>query len=163
MDKVNKDNVQKRLKELIEKKPKSKREPVPEYSIAAEPESLYNGKDEEMSEEDVLRRYLSLSEKQSKLTTQIKEEMEELDKKTLAKYPTLTEDEVKQLVVDDKRLESINISITSEMERISQRLALRIKELAVRYEATLPQHNIEVAALEEKVNAHLIKMGFEWK
>jgi len=47
----------------------------------------------------------------------------------------------------------------TEMERISQ----RIKELAERYETTLPQQTDEMKLLEEKVNAHLAKMGFAWK
>lgn len=97
------------------------------------------------------------------MNTQIKTAAEELDKKTLAKYPTLTEDDVKQLVINDKWMTSIKKSIQTEMERISQRLTLRIKELAERYETPLPQQNMEVAVLEEKVNAHLIKMGFVWK
>ncbi len=163
MDKVNKPNVQKRLKELTERKPKAKKEPVPEFSMAAEPETQLGEQAEEMSEHDVLVLYLSLNEKQSKLSAQIKEAIEELDKKTLAKYPALTEDNVKQLVVDDKWIASIQKAVYSEMERISQRLAQRIKELADRYETTLPQQTMDVAALEEKVNAHLIKMGFEWK
>jgi len=48
------------------------------------------------------------------------------------------------------------------MESISQRLTQRIKELAERYETPLPKQNSEVAKLEERVNAHLQKMGFVW-
>jgi type I restriction enzyme M protein len=48
------------------------------------------------------------------------------------------------------------------MDRISQRLTQRIKELAERYETPLPQQNQQVAALEQAVNAHLHKMGFAW-
>jgi type I restriction enzyme M protein len=43
------------------------------------------------------------------------------------------------------------------MERISQRLTQRIKELAVRYETPLPRQSSEVATLEERVNVHLQK------
>jgi type I restriction enzyme M protein len=163
MDKVNKANVQKRLKEFVEKKPKAKKEPVAEYSMAAEPETPFGDQQEEMSEHDVLVLYLSLNEKQSKLAALVKEAIEELDKKTLAKYPVLTEVEIKQLVVDDKWMASVQKAINSEMDRISQRLTLRIKELAERYDTTLPQHNKDVSVLEERVNAHLIKMGFAWK
>ena len=58
---------------------------------------------------------------------------------------------------------SIQKAIQTEMERISQRLTQRIKELAERYETPLPQQNKNVTAQEEKINAHLIKMGFAWK
>ena len=46
------------------------------------------------------------------------------------------------------------------MERISQRLTQRIKELAERYETPLPRQTNEVKLLEEKVNKHLEMMGF---
>ena len=54
-------------------------------------------------------------------------------------------------------------NIKTEMERISQRLTQRIKELAERYETPLPQQTADVAALEQKVIAHLQNMGFVWK
>jgi type I restriction enzyme M protein len=78
----------------------------------------------------------------------------------LERYQTLTEDDIKQLVVDDKWLTSIERSVKTEMERISQRLTGRIKELAERYETPLPQQTAEVDSLETKVMAHLANMGF---
>src|SRR5262249_21623782 len=47
-----------------------------------------------------------------------------------------------------------------EMERISQALTQRVKELAERYETSLPQMVSRVAEMEEKVNCHLERMGF---
>lgn len=137
MEKVNKANVQKRLKDI--KKDKEAKDEV-----------------------KILETYLKLTEEQGELSGKIKEAIAELDKNTLAKYPTLTEDEIKQLVVDDKWMTSIEKSIKSEMERISQRLTQRIKELAERYETPMPVQTKEVADLEKKVNAHLKQMGFVW-
>ena len=68
----------------------------------------------------------------------------------------------KVLVVDDKWLAAITQAIQGEMERISQRLANRIKELAERYETPLPIQQQAVADLETKIKAHLEKMGFAW-
>jgi type I restriction enzyme M protein len=85
-----------------------------------------------------------------------------LDIKVIERYKTLTETEIKQLVVDDKWMASIERSVKTEMERISQRLTQRIKELAERYETPLPKQTTDVAELEEKVTAHLQKMGFVW-
>jgi type I restriction enzyme M protein len=85
-----------------------------------------------------------------------------LDKKLLEKYATITEEEIKQLVVENKWIASIENTVKNEMQRISQRLAGRIKELAERYESPLPVILNEVEELEEKVNDHLAKMGFEW-
>jgi type I restriction enzyme M protein len=81
----------------------------------------------------------------------------------MERYKTLTEDDIKQLVVDDKWMASIERSVKTEMERISQRLTQRIKELAERYETPLPKQTKDVADLENKVTAHLQKMGFVWE
>jgi len=73
------------------------------------------------------------------------------------------QDEIKTLVVDDKWMATIAKDIHTEMDRISQRLTQRIKELAERYETPLPKQTVEVSELEKRVNGHLEKMGFVWK
>ena len=88
---------------------------------------------------------------------------EDLDAKLDANYPRLSEDEIKTLVVDDKWLAALDAVIQSEMDRISQSLTQRVKELAERYETPLPQVSERVNELEEKVNRHLERMGFAWK
>ena len=65
-----------------------------------------------------------------------------------AKYPKLTEAEIKTLVVDDKWLAALDAAIHGEMDRISQALTQRVKELAERYETPLPQMISRVADLE---------------
>lgn len=151
LDKVNKANVQKRLKELLDAKPKRKKQKL---AIAAEPEQSYG-------EQAILKQYLELYEKQTELNKIIKEANADLDKKVIERYKTLTEIEIKQLVVDDKWMASIESSVKTEMERISQRLTQRIKELAERYETPLPKQTDEVKLLEERVNKHLEMMGFK--
>jgi type I restriction enzyme M protein len=111
----------------------------------------------------VLELYLKLLDDQTELNKKIKEAIADLDIKVIERYKTLTETEIKQLVVDDKWMASIERSVKTEMERISQRLTQRIKELAERYETPLPDLNQEVEALESTVSAHLEKMGFVWK
>ena len=106
--------------------------------------------------------YIVLSEKISTLKSALKILEEELDIKALAKYPTLTEAEVKTIVINDKWLPAVEMTVKTEMERVSQQLTGRIKELIERYETPLPELNKQVKLLEEKVNAHLIKMGFVW-
>lgn len=150
LDKVNKANVQKRLKELLAVKPKAKKQTL---AIAAEPEAAYG-------EQAVLELYLKLLDDQTELNKKIKETIADLDKKVIERYKTLTETEIKQLVVDDKWMTSIERSVKTEMERISQRLTQRIKELAERYETPLPLQTKELKLLEEKVNKHLEIMGF---
>lgn len=151
LDKVNKANVQKRLKELLAAKPKAK---MQNLAVAAEPEAAYG-------EQAVLELYLKLSDDQTELNKKIKEAIADLDIKVIERYKTLTEDEIKQLVVGDKWMASIERSVKTEMERISQRLTQRIKELAERYETPLPKQTSNVKLLEEKVTKHLKMMGFE--
>jgi type I restriction enzyme M protein len=111
---------------------------------------------------DVLQSYLDFVDKDTQVKAKIKKALADLDKKVIERYKTLTVDEIKQLVVDDKWMTVLERDVKTEMERISQRLTQRIKELAERYETTLPQQTTEVASLESKVYAHLQKMGFVW-
>jgi type I restriction enzyme M protein len=69
---------------------------------------------------------------------------------------------VKALVVDDKWLAALGAAIGGEMERISQALTQRVKELAERYATPLPALGEQVADLERRVAAHLERMGFAW-
>lgn len=110
----------------------------------------------------VLQDYLNLIEKEAELKKKIKEEESVLDKKLLEKYNSFTETEIKTLVVEDKWMSSLHGSIKSEMERVSQKLTERIKELAERYETPLPKLTSEVEELSKKVDKHLEKMGFKW-
>ena len=100
--------------------------------------------------------------RETALKKQLKELEADLDEKSYAKYPQLTEVEIKQLVVDDKWLGALKASISGEMDRVSQTLAQRVKELAERYETPLPQLTRRVNELEAKVAEHLQKMGFVW-
>ena len=138
LDKVNKGNVQGKLKEI-------------------------KGDPEAKDEIKVLKAYLDLLAKQTATNKKIKDANAELDKQVYEKYPTLTVDEVKTLVVDDKWMATIDKDIHTEMDRISQRLTQRVKELAERYEMPLPMQTAEVGELEKTVSEHLKKMGFVWK
>jgi len=149
-DKVNKAAVTARFKELksVKKLPK-------QISQAAEPESTYG-------EIGVLERYLELSDAQTDLNKKIKDNQAELDKKLLAQYAKLTEEEVKTLIVEHKWMAYLESTINNEMQRISQRLTQRIKELGERYDQPLPELSKEVTTWEAKVSEHLAKMGYDF-
>ena len=115
-----------------------------------------------VEEREVLEAYLKLIEEEASARKKIKDAQKSLDKLVIGKYKTFNEDEVKTLVVDDKWMAAISQDVTSELERISQRLTRRIKELAERYASPMPDLNAQVDELEMKVNGHLDKMGFEW-
>jgi len=118
------------------------------------------GDKEAKEEAAVLNAWLQLNEEVADLKKALKEAEAALDALVYAKYPTLTETEIKTLVVDDKWLSAIAAAIHGEMDRISQALTQRIKELAERYENPLPTMTKEVENLAIKVEAHLAKMGF---
>jgi type I restriction enzyme M protein len=61
--------------------------------------------------------------------------------------------------VDDKWLATIGASVHGELDRMSQALTGRVRQLADRYATPLPQLVEEVAALTCRVEAHLRKMG----
>ena len=125
-----------------------------EKRLQNEPES------EDLRDLRVLRAYLELTDRISERKKALKEAENDLDAKAYAHYPKLTEDEIKTLVVDDKWLPALDAAIHGEMDRISQALTQRVKELAERYETPMPQMVKGVAELEEKVNRHLERMGF---
>jgi type I restriction enzyme M protein len=110
----------------------------------------------------VLNAWLALNDDDTALKKQIKEAEAALDAKAYARYPRLTAAEVKTLVVDDKWLAQLDGAIHGEMDRVSQQLTQRVKELAERYETPLPRMTSRVAELEAKVNQHLERMGFAW-
>ena len=66
----------------------------------------------------------------------------------------------KMLVVDDKWLATLAAAVQGELDRVSQTLTGRIRQLAERYATPLPQLTGEVATLANHVDRHLNKMGF---
>jgi type I restriction enzyme M protein len=137
LDKFNKANIAARLKEI-------------------------KGDKKAKEEATALNAWLKLNEEVADLKKALRTAEITLDDLAYAKYPTLTEVEIKTLVVEDKWLAAIAAAIHGEMDRISQALTQRVKELAERYETPLPQATRQVATLEQVVNAHLEKMGFSW-
>ena len=104
-----------------------------------------------------------MSEQVSSLKKRIKALDAELDAKALARYATLAADEVKTLVVDHKWMAALDAAVHGELDRVSQALTGRVKELAERYGETMPEMAQRVDDLEARVAGHLAKMGFVWK
>ncbi len=136
-DKVNKANVAARLKEI-------------------------KGDKDMKDEAAALNDWLKLNSEEAGLKKRLMEAEAALDGQAYALYPRLTESEIKTLVVYDKWLASLDTAIHSEMGRLSQQFAERVKDLAERYEIPLPQMLGRVAEIEAKVNRHMERMGFAW-
>ncbi|EAZ83047.1 type I restriction-modification system subunit M [Algoriphagus machipongonensis] len=139
LDKVNKGEAQKRIK------------------------AIQKEKDADLADElEALQQYVKLHTDLTAINKEIKTTEQQLDDGLYAKYPTLTENEIKTLVVDDKWLKTMETALKGEIDQISQRLTNRIKELSDRYDTPLPTLVTETASLEATVNEHLAKMGFVW-
>jgi type I restriction enzyme M protein len=122
------------------------------------------GHDPDFAEErQALESYNRLLDQQTEAKSQLKSAQDDLERKIDAKYPTLTEQEIKALVVDDKWLATLADAVQGELDRVSQTLTGRIRQLAERYATPLPQLTDEVAALAARVDEHLQKMGAVWK
>jgi type I restriction enzyme M protein len=121
------------------------------------------GKDPEFADEcKALEDYARLLERQADERSRLKAAKEDLDAKLGAKYPKLTEEEIKTLVVDDKWLATLAAEVQGELDRVSQTLTDRIRQLAERYATPLPKLTADVEALATRVREHLKKMGATW-
>jgi type I restriction enzyme M protein len=117
---------------------------------------------DDADERNALEAYSALLEQHSETKAKRKAAQEDLDKKIDAKYSKLTEAEIKTLVVDGKWMARLQAAVQGELERVSQTLTGRIRELAERYVTPLPQLEHEVATLAARIDEHLAKMGALW-
>ncbi|NLY12371.1 MAG: type I restriction-modification system subunit M [Gammaproteobacteria bacterium] len=110
-------------------------------------------------EREVLEQAKQLFDLESSAKAQLKTAQEKLDAAVLAQYGTLSEAEIKQLLVADKWLATLQAQIEAEIERITQQLASRLQELKQRYSEPLPEITANVEQLSLKVAEHLKAMG----
>ena len=136
-DKINAVNVKERIKEIA--------------NDAAAKDEL-----------DVLHEWIKLTVEEIAIKKALREAEADIDRKAYAQYDKLSEVEVKTLTVDDKWMARLDAAIHGEMDRVSQTLTQRVKELAERYETPLPHMVDRVTELESKVAEHLKRMGFLW-
>ncbi len=111
----------------------------------------------------VLRRWLELVEREAAMKRLVKQQDVALDALALAKYPTLTDAEIRSIAIDDKWMARLSAAVQGELDRVSQRLTGRIRELAERYDTPLPQLVRDVDALTARVDEHLRRMGAVWE
>ena len=120
-------------------------------------------KDTQDSEEnEALDHALDLLKKQSAAKKAVKTTRDKLAQEVFVKIPKLSESEIKTLVIADKWNSSLNGSVENEIERVTQFLANRVRELEERYAEPLPSLSVQVESLSDKVEAHLKAMGVSW-
>ena len=137
LEKLNKANVAARIKEIH-------KEPDAADELAA------------------LREWLLLSESEPKTKRALKTAEADLDDQAYGRYDSLTDPEVRELVVQGKWLASLEQAVAAEVERVSQQLTSRLKQLGERYGEALPAISARVEELAARVAGHLERMGFAW-
>lgn len=113
-------------------------------------------------ERKVLLQCSKLMDAESNAKKALKTAQDELDLAIFKHYITLDEEDIKALLVDDKWLATLQSNIVAEIERVTQQLANRVKELEERYSEPLPAIAQSVDHLSDKVAGHLKAMGLEW-
>ena len=110
----------------------------------------------------LLRQWLGLGTRIAAMKKQIRDAEAALDALAYQKYPSLTTAEIQSLVIVDKWMSTLAATVQGELDRVSQTLTGRLRELAERYATPLPQLTDEVAALAARVEEHLKRMGAAW-
>ncbi len=131
-------------------------------SVKARMAEIADDKDA-LDERKLLKDYQALIEREADASKQVNNALRALITKAAAKYEKLTDAEIKTLVVDDKWLATLATAVQGELDRVSQTLTGRIRQLAERYATPLPQLTGELATLAARVDGHLKKMGVVWK
>ncbi|OAI22317.1 type I restriction-modification system subunit M [Methylomonas koyamae] len=122
------------------------------------------GNDQDGADElKVLKQWLELGNQISALKKQVREAEAALDQLAYDQYAKLSEAEIKTLVIADKWMTHLSTAVQGELDRVSQTLTGRIRQLAERYAAPLRQLEDEVSKLASKVERHLTRMGITWK
>jgi len=141
---------------------KNDKDKLTKASVTARLKEIKTDKDA-VDERQTIQEYLGLVEQESVVSSSIKAAQETLIAKVAAKYDQLTEADIKALVVEDKWIATLATAVQGELDRVSQTLTGRLRELAERYESPLPRIVNEVTSLSTKVDEHLKKMGVAWK
>jgi len=122
------------------------------------------GKDPDGADElKVLKTWQALTEQIAALKKAVKAAEAALDAQAYGHYAKLSTAEIQSLVVDDKWMAHLSAAVQGELDRVSQTLTGRIRELAERYTTPLPDLTDEVASLAARIEEHLEKMGVVWK
>ncbi|EIG9507478.1 N-6 DNA methylase, partial [Escherichia coli] len=114
-------------------------------------------------EKSALKQAQKLFDNEANAKKALKKAQDALDLAVFKQYPKLSIDEINTLIIKDKWLATLQSNIEAEIERVTQQLANRVKELEERYNEPLPAITKSVKNLSEKVAGHLKAMGLEWE
>jgi type I restriction enzyme M protein len=127
-------------------------------SVKERLKDIKNDKDAD-DERKALKDCLDLIDKVKESDDAAKKAKGALDLKVVQKYPKLTDEEAKSLLVEAKWLAALQTTIDGELDRAGQALTGRVSLLTERYVFPMPDLTARVEALSAKVDAHLKRMG----
>ena len=110
----------------------------------------------------IIVRYIDIRQEISAAKNVIKVCNTELKEAVQKCYDTLTSSDVKEIVINDKWYGTLSKRLDEQMQQVGQQLTSSVIALVERYENTLSELDNTVKNLENKVNAHLKAMGFNW-
>ncbi len=114
---------------------------------------------EAKDEKKLLLDVLELVDKEAAANKRTKDAQKALDAKVVARYATLSADDVKVLVVDDKWLADAATALHDELDRVSHFLTTRIADVASRYQSPLGALVVSADALSARVAEHFARLG----
>ena len=120
--------------------------------VEADPESHH--------EMEALLRCLALMDAETAAGRAVKTAQAALDAQVLARYETLTEAEIKTLVVDDKWFATIRSAANEEVHGVLRQFVVRVTELEERYARPLTELERDVQEFASGTAGHLARMGF---
>ncbi|PLR64537.1 type I restriction-modification system subunit M [Pseudomonas sp. QC2] len=109
----------------------------------------------------VLKQVKKLFDAEADAKSALKVETDALDKCVFRQYSALIPCDIQALLIEDKWLASLQAGIEAEIERVTQQLANRVRELEQRYASALPELTADVESLSKRVVGHLRAMGLE--
>lgn len=107
------------------------------------------------------RQYINLNKQLTEAKANVKDKIAVLTKLVVAKYPDLTESEIKDMVVNDKWHTAIVGGAIDIAFSVSMDIEQQVIDLVDRYARRLSDIDASARNLESRVNSHLSKMGFE--
>lgn len=117
--------------------------------------------DPEFAEElKILEPYVGLRDQETKAGRAVKKAQKALDEKVVEKINDLSEENVQELVIEYKWFQELSEGVQSEIDELTRSLTSRVKELASRYETSLPRIEKDVDKMKSRVKSHLEEMGY---
>lgn len=115
----------------------------------------------DQDEIEALEQLIQLYDAEAAAKKSVKEAQAELDRTVLEEYSSLSEGDVKSLLLDEKWLKTIRRRIEGVVASLAHSLVARIQQLVERYSATLAEIDLELASIRTEITDYLSDMGIE--